>query len=101
MGNALWARRRQIWNADHDLVTMVELDIARAETTLRYWRVSIWLSLAMLLALVGLAADKAMSGLPVIWIPASGFALWAWWRCRHIGERLASMRRIRDELRME
>ena len=98
---SLWARRRQVWNGDRDLVAMVELDIARAQTTLRYWRVSIWLSLAMLLALVGLAADKAMSGLPVIWIPATGFALWAWWRCRHIRERLASMRRIRDELRME
>lgn len=103
-GGMLWARRNQMRDIDKSVVSMVELDIARAQTTLRYWRISIWLSLTMLLvlyAMAGLASDKALLGVLLSAFPGLGFAVWAWWRCRGIRLRLASMHRIRDELRME
>ncbi|OHE84714.1 MAG: hypothetical protein A2579_03240 [Lysobacterales bacterium RIFOXYD1_FULL_69_11] len=103
-GGMLWARRNQMRDIDQNLASMVELDIARGQTTLRYWRTSIWLSLAMLLvlyAVAGSASEKVLPGVFVGAFPGLGFAVWAWWRCRGIRLRLARMRRIRDELRME
>lgn len=103
---SLWARRGQVRDLALDLVAMINLDIARAQTTLRYWRVSVWLSVAMLVAMLAAAVTGAVHeriwfGLLASAVPGLGFAAWAWWRCRRIRELLTGMQQIRDELQQE
>ncbi len=115
-GWSLWIRRRQVSDSGLDAIAMVELEIARARTSLRYWRVSIWLAVAMWL---GLYAYAVVSGftLPVgsgvtdarklflgLWAGAATgvcFALWAWWLGRRTQARLARMLWLREELRQD
>jgi hypothetical protein len=93
---------------------MVDLEIARARTSLRYWRVSIWLSVAIWLALYALAmlgawggdanagvvpADKLAGSLVGAGSVGIGFAAWAWWRGRRPRARLVRLHGLRDELR--
>ena len=111
---SLWIRRRQVGDSDLDARAMVDLEIARARTSLRYWRVSIWLSVAIWLALYALAmlgawggdasagvvpADKLAGGLVGAGSVGVGFAAWAWWRGRRTRARLVRLHRLQDELR--
>lgn len=113
-GWSLWARRRQ-WTPDaKGVAALVELDIARTATTLQYWRISIWLALAMLVALAALMVagvtgagpvsgaihepGRLAGGLLASACVGAGFAGWAWWRCRQLRARLARMRQVCDAL---
>ena len=111
---ALWIRRRQIGDSGLDARAMVDLEIARARTSLRYWRVSIWLSVAIWLALYALAmlgvwaanasadlvlSDKLAGSLVGAGLIGIGFAVWAWWRGRRTVARLVRLQGLRDELR--
>lgn len=113
-GWSLWIRRRQVSDSGLDARAMVELEIDRARTSLRYWRVSIWLSMAMWLALYAVAtlgvwvadanadavtADKWAGILIGAGSVGIGFAVWAWWRGRRTSARLVRLRGLRDELR--
>lgn len=112
-GWSLWIRRRQVNDSGLDATAMVDLEIDRAQTSLRYWRVSIWLSVAMLLALYAAAmlggwesdananavmADKWTRSLVAVGSIGIGFAVWAWWLGRRTTARLARLRWLRDEL---
>lgn len=113
-GWSLWSRRRQMGDSGLDARAMVDLEIARARTSLRYWRVSIWLSVAIWLALYVLAmlgvwatdanADaETAHGLAGALIGAGsvgiGFAVWAWWLGRRTRARLLRLHGLRDEMR--
>ena len=111
-GWSLWIRRRQVGDSGLDARAMVDLEIDRARTSLRYWRVSIWLSMAMWLALYAVAmlggwvagvdavsADKWTRSLVAAGSFGIGFAVWAWWLGRRTTARLARLRGLRDELR--
>ena len=112
-GWSLWIRRRQVSDSGLDAKAMVDLEIARARTSLRYWRVSIWLSVAMWLMLYA----AAMLGIGMVGTPADaisadkwagilvgagsvgiGFGIWAWWLGRRTSARLLRLRGLRDEL---
>ena len=109
---SLWIRRRQVGDSDLDARAMVDLEIARARTSLRYWRVSIWLSVAIWLALFTLAmlgvwvadtpddvsADKLAGSLVGAGSVCIGFAIWTWWRGRRTRARLARLHGLQDEL---
>ena len=111
---ALWIRRRQIGDSGLDARAMVDLEIARARTSLRYWRVSIWLSVAIWFALYALAmlgvsvsdtnpdivsADKLVGSLVGAGSVCIAFGAWAWWRGRRTRARLARLHGLQDELR--
>ena len=113
-GWSLWIRRRQVGDSGLDATAMVDLEIDRALTSLRYWRVSIWLSVAMWLALYAVAmlgarvadgnADVVLAGkLAGSLVGAGsvgiGFAVWAWWLGRRTRARLLRLRALRDEMR--
>ena len=113
-GWSLWIRRRQVRDSGLDARAMVDLEIGRARTSLRYWRVSIWLSMAMWLALYAVAmlgawvadanADAVLTHKLARSVVAAGsigigFAVWAWWLGRRTSARLARLRGLRDELR--
>ena len=111
---SLWIRRRQVRDSGVDARAMVDLEIARARTSLRYWRVSIWLSVAIWLALYALAmlgawvadgsadvvlADKLAGSLVGAGSIGIVFAVWAWWFGRRTRARLLRLLGLRDELR--
>ena len=112
-GWSLWIRRRQVGDSGLDASAMVDLEIDRASTSLRYWRVSIWLSVAMWLALYAVAmlgarvangnadgvTDKLAGGLVGAGSVGIGFAVWAWWLGRRTRARLLRLRALRDEMR--
>lgn len=113
---SLWSRRRQVGDSGLDARALVDLEIARGQTSLRYWRVSIWLSVAIWLGLYGLAmlgawvadanadadavtADKWAGILAGAGSVGIGFAIYAWWLgCRTVA-RLQRLRQLRDEMR--
>lgn len=111
-GWALWIRRRQARDSGLDANALVALDIRRTRTTLLYWRISIWLGLALWLALYAVTWSAHVSPWPgdnvtlrelVYSVLASalvgpGFAMWAWWWSRRNRRRLTRMLELRDEL---
>jgi len=111
-GWALWIRRGQIHDGHLDAAALLSLDIQRTRTTLRYWRVSVWVAVAMWLALyatlwAGLAAPvpgdvgmlrKLMHSVVATSLVGVGGAAWAWWWSRRHLRRLDRMRQLRDEL---
>lgn len=114
---ALWIRRGQLRDQTLDAQAAITLDIRRTRTTLRYWRVSTWVAVAMWLALyaaawVGLAwpevialgpGDQVSQRKLIHGVAASGAvgaaaAVWAWGRCRQLRRRLERMLTLRAEL---
>lgn len=110
-GWSLWIRRRQVSDSGLGALAMVELEIARARTSLLYWRVSIWVAMAMLLALYAFAMLAPMaltdgvtlrevgSSLVAVGLICMGSGVWAWWLGRRTQTRLVRLRRLRDEMR--
>ncbi|MDQ3205901.1 MAG: hypothetical protein M3Q40_05235 [Pseudomonadota bacterium] len=109
-GWALWIRRGQIRERGLGPEALVELDIRRARTTLRYWRVSTWATLVVWLvlyafSLVGAVSnDAALAGTLYASLGATAVvvvvaAAWGWWRGRMLRQRLQRMRRMQAELR--
>jgi len=113
---SLWSWRRQVSDSGLDAMAMVELEIERSRISLRYWRVSIWLAVAMWVALYALAmlgvsasgadtgdvvARKLVHALGAVGLVGIGFALWAWWSGRRTRAHLAKMLALRDEMRRD
>ncbi len=110
-GWSLWIRRRQVSDSGLGALAMVELEIARARTSLLYWRVSIWVALAMVLALYAFAIlapvaptdDLTMRGIVpsmvAVGLVCIGSGVWAWWLGRRTQARLVRLRRLQDEMR--
>lgn len=111
-GWALWIRRGQVRDSGRDANAMIALDIARTRTTLRYWRVSTWVAVAMWLGLYAVAwstlaspspgdaatLQKLVHSVMATGLVGFGAAVWAWWWSARHRRRLASMLSLRDEL---
>jgi hypothetical protein len=106
----VWMRRRDLANTGRDALSLVDLEIRRAGTVLRYWRLGMWVGLGLWLALYaffmfGLLQDWSsprLAGLAggllvnVVIFPAVG--LYAWWRSRQARERLARFHALHEQL---
>lgn len=107
----VWIRRRDLADAGRDALSLVDREIQRANTVLRYWRWGMWASLVLWLGIYalmlhGLAADwpaKRMAGLlggtavNVLVFPAMG--AYGLWRCSQARARLKRFAALRDQLR--
>ena len=62
-GYVLWIRRRELSDTGLDAQALLDLEIRRARTTHRYWRVGMWLGLAIWLVLYVLL----MAGMRLDW----------------------------------
>ncbi len=107
----VWIRRRDLANAGHDALSLVDREIQRARTVLRYWRWGMWTALLLWLGIYalmlhGMVADwpeRRMGGLVggtainVVVFPAMG--VYGWWRCSQARARLARFGALRDQLR--
>ncbi len=106
----VWLRSCDFASAGRDALSLVDLEIRRARTVLRYWRWGMWTALGMWLALyayflagvhyhweglrlTGLAAGLAVN---IATFPLMG--LYGWWRCGQASARLARFRRLREQL---
>ena len=110
---SLWIRHQQVRDSGLDATAMVDLEIARARTSLRYWRVSVWLALAMWMALYlftmlggaweagDVVVRKLFHSLWAVGLVGVGSAFWAWGWGHRTRTRLARMLRLRDELRQD
>lgn len=113
---SLWIRRRQLGDSGLDAGAMVALEIERARTSLRYWRVSTWVTAGLwaglyAAALLDITAPEFRDPRPMhplgTWVGAQvggaiallGSALWAWWLGRRNRARLARLRKLQDEMR--
>lgn len=107
----VWIRRRDLADAGRDALSLVDREIQRARTVLRYWRWGMWASLGLWLAIYalmlhGMAADwpaRRVAGLlggtavNVLVFPAMG--AYGWWRCSQARARLARFYALREQLR--
>lgn len=107
----VWIRRRDLADAGRDVLSLVEREIQRATTVLRYWRWGMWTALLLWLGIYGLlvyglAVDwppQRMGGLVggtavnVLMFPAMG--LYGWWRCSQARARLRRFTALRLQLR--
>ena len=107
----LWLRRGELSDAGLDVHSLVELELRRCHTTLRYWRIGMWTGLAIWVALyvamlVGMQMDGPrgfvfglVGGLlaNVVVMPALG--LFALWRTRQEQARIARYRELQGQLR--
>lgn len=110
-GLMVWIRRRDLADAGRDALSLVEREIQRATTVLRYWRWGMWSALVLWLAIYGLmifgmAADWPLrrvsgllggAGINVLVFPAMG--AYGWWRCSQARARLRRFGALRDQLR--
>lgn len=110
-GLMVWIRRRDLADAGGDALSLVEREIQRATTVLRYWRWGMWSALVLWLAIYGLmvfgmASDwplRRISGLVggtainVLVFPAMG--AYGWWRCSQARARLLRFGALRAQLR--
>jgi hypothetical protein len=110
-GLMVWIRRRDLADVGRDALSLVERELHRARTVLRYWRWGMWSSLALwlciyVLLLFGLSSDwpaSRMAGLlgataaNVLVFPAMG--LYGWWRCTQARGRLLRFGALREQLR--
>lgn len=104
-------RRHDLADAGRDALSLVDREIQRAGTVLRYWRVGMWTALAMWLAiyamlLYGLANDWPPQrvgglmggvGINVFVFPAMG--VYGLWRCGQARARLRRFGALREQLR--
>ena len=107
----VWIRRRDLADAGRDALSLVDREIQRAGTVLRYWRWGMWTALLLWLGIYGLmlygfAADwppRRVGGMVggtainVLVFPAMG--LYGWWRCSQARARLQRFGRLREQLR--
>jgi hypothetical protein len=110
-GLMVWIRRRDLADVGRDALSLVERELQRATTVLRYWRWGMWSGLALwlciyVLLLFGLSSDwpaSLMAGLlgataaNVLVFPAVG--LYGWWRCTQARGRLVRFGALREQLR--
>lgn len=114
-GWSLWIRRRQVRDSGLDVRALLQLERDRIFTSLRYWRVNVWVvALAWIglcaMLLWGLAAPTGDGGVAgqsppeLAWIVLAnlpvllGSALFGWWWCRRSRARLARLRALQDAL---
>jgi hypothetical protein len=107
----IWIRRRDLARAGSDALSLVEREIQRAQTVLRYWRWGMWSALALWLAIYalmlhGMASDWPLqrvsglvggTGVNVFVFPAMG--LYGWWRSAQARGRLVRFGALREQLR--
>lgn len=107
----VWIRRRDLADAGRDALSLVDREIQRARTVLRYWRWGMWSALLLWLGIYalmlhGMAADwppRRVGGLlggtviNVLVFPAMG--VYGWWRCSQARARLLRFAALRDQLR--
>ncbi|MBW8366425.1 MAG: hypothetical protein K0M70_01000 [Arenimonas sp.] len=110
-GLMVWIRRRDLADAGGDALSLVEREIQRAHTVLRYWRWGMWSALALWLAiygvmLFGMASDWPLRRISGLWggaavnvlvFPAMG--AYGWWRCSQARARLRRFGALREQLR--
>ncbi|GAB2489027.1 hypothetical protein [Arenimonas alkanexedens] len=110
-GLMVWIRRRDLAQAGNGALALVERELQRASTVLRYWRWGMWCSLALwagiyALMLYGMAAgwpSARISGIlgattvNIVFLPAMG--LFGWWRCSQARARQVRFRALREQLR--
>jgi hypothetical protein len=106
----IWLRRRDLASDGRDALSLIDLEIRRATTVLRYWRWGMWSALVMWLTLyVYFIASMALGwegvrlsglamglGLNVVLFPLMG--LYGWWSCRRARSRLQRFRSLREQL---
>lgn len=109
-GGIVWMRQRDLANTGQDALALVELEIRRAHTVLRYWRWGMWAGLALWLALYAFFMTGILQGWPsprlaglaggllmnIVVFPAVG--LYGWWRSRQAHARLARFHALREQL---
>jgi hypothetical protein len=107
----VWIRRRDLADAGRDALSLVDREIQRAGTVLRYWRWGMWSALLLWLGIYalmlhGMAADwpaRRVAGLlggtaiNVLLFPAMG--AYGWWRCSQARARLKRFSALREQLR--
>lgn len=106
----VWIRRRDLAAAGSDALSLVEREIQRANTVLRYWRWGMWSALALWIAIYalmlhGMGADWPLSrvsgmlggtAINVVMFPAIG--LYGWWRSQQARARLRRFGALREQL---
>ena len=107
----VWIRRRDLAAVGGDALSLVEREIQRANTVLRYWRWGLWAGLLLWLALYGVMIFGFGVGWPaqrlqgliggtainVLTFPA--IAAYGWWRCAQARVRLLRFHALREQLR--
>ena len=105
-----WLRKRDLAATGQDALSLVDLEIRRAGTVLKYWRWGMWSGVLLWLVLYGLFlagmhADWALprvAGLAggmlvnVVVFPLTG--LYGWWRCRQARARIHRFNDLRGQL---
>lgn len=107
----MWIRRRDLVSAGSDARSLVDREIERAGTVLRYWRWGLWAGLLLWLLMygllmLGLAAGWPLSRLQVLMAGTAvnvlsfpAIAAYGWWRCSQARARLRRFAALRDQLR--
>ncbi|PZO10416.1 MAG: hypothetical protein DCF27_01910 [Lysobacteraceae bacterium] len=107
----VWIRRRDLAEAGNDALSLVDREIQRANTVLRYWRWGLWAGLLLWLCLYGLLMYGLASDWPRqrVQAPIAGTAVnvltfpliaaYGWWRCSQARARLVRFGALRDQLR--
>lgn len=106
---SLWLRRRQLRDDGLDAAAMLELEIGRVNTGLRYWRHGTWYGVLLLLgvyalALSGLDGAKPMHASGMIGGAIGGglgvlvSAVTSWYKHRGARSRLAYLRELQAQL---
>lgn len=107
----LWLRRGELSDAGMDVNSLVDLELRRCHTTVRYWRIGMWTALAMWGGLyLAMMAAMQSDGPPgfvfglaggllanLVVLPACG--LFGVWRSRQEQARIARYREIQKQLR--
>lgn len=108
-GWSVWIRRRQLSGHGLDVGGMLELEIERARTSIRYWRGGMWYGMALWVLLVGSTvigdrADGVLLGAispGVIAVNAAtmiGCGIFAWWLGRRNRNRIRILQGLQSQL---
>ena len=107
----LWLRRGELSDAGLDVNSLVDLELRRCRTTIRYWRIGMWTGLALWIVLYGVMLVGMLTDGPrgvvfglvggllanVLMMPALG--LFGVWRTRQEQARIARYRELQGQLR--
>ncbi|MGY0618212.1 hypothetical protein [Lysobacter sp. A378] len=113
-GWSLWIRRRQVSDSGLNVRALLALERDRIRTSRLYWRVNVWLAVALWCVLFGVLmqglvvpADDGGSGMSLRQAMASllvnapvmlGFATFAWWWCGRGRKRLQRLQALQNAL---